>query len=292
MTSPALLADARGITCRFGTFVAVDDVSLGVAPGEVVGLLGANGAGKTTVIRMLLGVLAPTAGAVLLFGGAPDRAARRRLGYVAQGLGIYADLTVAENLAFSRAVFGGRGAPATLTDGLADDMERLAGDIGLGGQRQLAFACALGHAPKLLILDEPTSGVDPLSRVRLWERIRAEAERGAGVLVTTHYLEEAEQCDRLLLMESGRIARAGTLAEVIGGATAVTVDAARWDDAFRVLADAGLAVTLTGRTTRVAAGSPEEVSASLARAGITGDLQVVPATLEETMATLSRGSGT
>ena len=287
MSSVAPLAETAGLVRRFGDVVAVDDVAFRVGPGEVVGLIGANGAGKTTVIRMLLGVLAPSGGSVRLFGHPPGRQARRRLGYVPQGLGIYTDLTVAENLEFAASVFGTRSAPGDLSDGLTDDLHRLAGEIGLGGQRQLAFACALGHQPELLILDEPTSGVDPLARVRLWERIRGEAERGAGVLVTTHYLEEAEQCDRLILMDSGRIARSGTLAEVIGRTAAVKVRADRWDDAFRALADADLAVTLTGRATRVAGTTPEIVTGVLARAGVAASLETVPATLEEAMATLS-----
>lgn len=287
MSTVAPLAETAGRVRRFGDVVAVDDVAFRVGPGEVVGLIGANGAGKTTVIRMLLGVLAPSGGSVRLFGHPPGRQARRRLGYVPQGLGIYADLTVAENLEFAASVFGTRSAAGDLSDGLTDDLHRLAGEIGLGGQRQLAFACALGHQPELLILDEPTSGVDPLARVRLWERIRGEAERGAGVLVTTHYLEEAEQCDRLILMDSGRIARSGTLAEVIGRTAAVQVRADRWDDAFRALADADLAVTLTGRATRVAGTTPEIVTGVLARAGVAASLETVPATLEEAMATLS-----
>lgn len=287
MSTVAPLAETAGLVRRFGDVVAVDDVAFRVGPGEVVGLIGANGAGKTTVIRMLLGVLAPSGGSVRLFGHPPGRQARRRLGYVPQGLGIYADLTVAENLEFAASVFGTRSAAGDLSDGLTDDLHRLAGEIGLGGQRQLAFACALGHQPELLILDEPTSGVDPLARVRLWERIRGEAERGAGVLVTTHYLEEAEQCDRLILMDSGRIARSGTLAEVIGRTAAVQVRADRWDDAFRALADADLAVTLTGRATRVAGTTPEIVTGVLARAGVAASLETVPATLEEAMATLS-----
>ena len=163
------------------------DLTLG--PGEVVGLLGANGAGKTTLIRMLLGLLPATAGQVRLFGGPPSRPARRRVGYVPQTLGLYDDLTPAENLAFSAAVFG-RGARATLPAGCAATGV-LVGDLPLGVQRRVAFTEALGHRPDLLILDEPTSGVDPLARARLWETIADAAQAGAGVLVTTHYMDEA-----------------------------------------------------------------------------------------------------
>ncbi|MEW2623596.1 ATP-binding cassette domain-containing protein [Streptomyces sp. NPDC048106] len=173
-----------------------------VAPGEIVGLLGANGAGKTTVIRMLLGLTLPTGGTVATFGRAPDRTTRRRLGYVPQGLGLWATLTVAENASFAAAAFGSE--PAGLGQGLAALEHRLVSDIGLGLQRQLAFAIALAHRPELLVLDEPTSGVDPLARARLWDEVHDQAQRGTGVLVTTHYMQEAQQCDRLVLMSRGK----------------------------------------------------------------------------------------
>ncbi len=281
------LAEADRLTRSFGEFTAVDRVSLRVAPGEVVGLLGANGAGKTTVMRMLLGVLAPTTGRALLFGGAPSRASRRRLGYVSQGLGIYDDLTVRENLSFFAAAFGVV-APAP-TGALASVADRLAGEIGLGAQRQLAFACALGHDPDLLVLDEPTSGVDPLSRAGLWDQIRTAAEGGVGALVTTHYLEEAEQCDRLIVLASGRVALSGTLAEIVGGRRAVLVRSDRWEQAFQALVDAGLPVTLAGRDTRVAGFDGDAVRAVLATRGVAAQLDEVPATLEETMVVVGGG---
>lgn len=280
-TATAPLAEVDALTRSFGAFTAVDRVSLHVAPGEVVGLLGANGAGKTTVIRMLLGVLAPTTGRASLFGGVPSRASRGRLGYVPQGLGIYDDLTVRENLSFVAAAFGV--ATPTPSGALVPVADRLAGEIGLGRQRQLAFACALCHSPELLVMDEPTSGVDPLSRAGLWDQIRSAAERGVGALVTTHYLEEAEQCDRLIVMASGRIALAGTLAEIVGGRRAVLVRAERWDHAFQALADAGLPVTLSGRDTRVAGSAVDAVRTALTARGVTAELDDVPATLEETM---------
>jgi ABC-type multidrug transport system ATPase subunit len=181
------LAACVDVTCRFGANVAVDGVSLAVGPGEIVGLIGANGAGKTTLIRMLLGLLPPSEGSVSLFGAPPDRRSRRRLGYVAQGLGLYPDLTVAENAEFVAAGFGSP--PAQLPEDLAAVRDDLVGTIGLGRQRRLAFATALAHEPELLVLDEPTSGVNPLARARLWDQIHEQAERGAGVLVTTHYLQ-------------------------------------------------------------------------------------------------------
>jgi ABC-2 type transport system ATP-binding protein len=285
--SPGALARTNDLGRTFGPFTAVDGVSLHVDHGEIVGLLGANGAGKTTVIRLLLGILAPTTGSVALFGEPPSRRTRARLGYVPQGLGIYEDLTVRENLEFCAAAYGLSTTAFKLPAPLEDVTGRLAGEIGLGRQRQLAFACALGHAPELLILDEPTSGVDPLARAELWDQVRGEAERGVGVMVTTHYLEEAQQCDRLIIMAAGRIVLSGTLEEVIGDATAILVRADAWASAFQALVDAGAVVVLKGRDARVANACVEDVRHVLDVAGISADLEVVPATLEETMATIA-----
>ena len=209
----ALLRAGR-VTRRFGKFTAVDDVSMRVQPGEVVGLLGANGAGKTTLIRMLLGLIAVTSGWVELLGGPPDRERRRRLGYVPQGLGLYGDLTVRENLAFSARAYGT--AEPALPAALTAQAGALVRSLPLGAQRQVAFLAALAHSPEVLVLDEPTSGVDALARTALWDTIRAQAERGAGILVTTHYMQEAQQCDRLLLMSDGRLVAEGSEADIIG----------------------------------------------------------------------------
>ncbi len=273
------LAATVDVTCRFGTNVAVDCVSLAVRPGEIVGLIGANGAGKTTLIRMLLGLLAPSAGRVELFGAPPDRRSRRRLGYVAQGLGLYPDLTVAENAEFVAAAFGAP--PADLPEDLAVVADDLVGSIGLGRQRRLAFATALAHTPELLVLDEPTSGVNPLARARLWDQIHEQAEGGTGVLVTTHYLQEAQQCDRLVLMAAGRAVVRGTLEEILAGRTATIVAAASWSEAFAALRAADLPVTLAGTRVRVADRPPDAVRRVLDAAGVAADVDAVPATLEE-----------
>ena len=164
------LLRADHVTCRFGDVVAVDDVTFDVAPGEVVGLLGANGAGKTTVIRMLLGLQRPTAGSVELLGGPPDRQRRARLGYVPQGLGLYQDLTVSENLGFLAGAYGAAAPP--LPPSLAARRNDLVADVPLGLQRHLSFAAALAHPADVLVLDEPTSGADPVARVSLWETVR------------------------------------------------------------------------------------------------------------------------
>ncbi|HYJ72358.1 MAG TPA: ABC transporter ATP-binding protein [Actinomycetota bacterium] len=284
MTAPEL-ASAQGATRRFGELLAVDGVDLAVAAGEVVGLIGANGSGKTTLIRMLLGLLAPTAGRIRLFGEPPSRRTRARLGYVPQSLGLYEDLTVAENLAFSAAAYGSQ--DATLEGELAEARDVLVGELPLGLRRRAAFAIALGHHPDLLVLDEPTSGVDPLQRARLWETIRASAEQGAGVLVTTHHLGEAEQCDRLVVLAAGRVVAAGTLAEVVGDATAVEVRTPTWEAAFTTLDGAGLPVSLVGRSLRVPAADPATVQRLLAGAGVAAELATVPASFEETFVVLA-----
>ena len=279
------LASAQGATKRFGDLLAVDGVDLTVAPGEVVGLIGANGAGKTTLIRMLLGLLLPTAGRIRLFGEPPSRRTRARLGYVPQSLGLYEDLTVAENLAFSAAAFGSAG--ADLEGELAEQRDALVRDLPLGLRRRAAFAIALSHHPDLLVLDEPTSGVDPLQRARLWETIRATATDGAGVLVTTHHLSEAEQCDRLVVLANGRVAAAGTLAEVVGDTTAAEVRTPSWEAAFTALDAAGLPVSLVGRTLRVPGADPDAVRRLLADAGVPAQVTTVAASFEETFVVLA-----
>lgn len=281
----ALLRAGR-VTRRFGAFTAVDDVSMEVGPGEVAGLLGANGAGKTTLIRMLLGLLPVTSGSVELLGGPPARERRRQLGYVPQGLGLYGDLTVAENLSFSARAYGSP-APA-LPAPLAGHAGTLVRELPLGAQRQVAFLAALAHSPKVLVLDEPTSGVDALARAALWDTIRAQAEQGAGVLVTTHYMQEAQQCDRLLLMSDGRLVAQGSEADIVGSTTAVAVHTGDWAQAFAALNAAGEPVMLAGRAIRVANADPDELAEVLKAAGIEASLQPVPATIEERMLILSR----
>jgi ABC-2 type transport system ATP-binding protein/ribosome-dependent ATPase len=288
------LLAAQAVSKRFGSLVAVDSVDLAVGPGEVVGLLGANGAGKTTLIRLALGLLAPTTGSCALFGAPPDRAGRRRIGYMPQGLGLYDDLTVAENLAFVERTFGvgpGRQSDPALADpDLAAVRDRLVGSLPLGLRRRVAFASALGHRPDLLILDEPTSGVDPLARARLWETIRSAAEAGAGVLVTTHAMVDASSCDRLVVMVDGRVAAAGTVSQIVGDTTAVEVRAADWSTAFAVLDRAGLPLALVGRAIRAPDADPARVRGLLETAGLAdASVAVVAATFEEAFVALSTG---
>jgi ABC-2 type transport system ATP-binding protein/ribosome-dependent ATPase len=289
MSGVRVLAETAGASRRFGSFTAVSDVSITVEEGEIVGLIGANGAGKTTLIRMLLGLLPATAGRVELFGQPPSRRMREQLGYVPQSLGLYADLTVTENLRFTARAFGSR-PPAALPPALSEVRDRLVGDIGLGLQRQLAFVAALAHAPSLLVLDEPTSGVDPLARSHLWDTIHEQADRGVGVLVTTHYMQEADQCDRLVIMVAGHVAATGTVGEIVGGLTAVRVDTAAWEQAFGALAGAGLTVLLAGRSVRVTDAAAADVERVLGSAGLQATVAEVPATLDEKLITLIRAA--
>ncbi len=285
MSDPVLVRATR-VSRAFGGVPAVDDVSMDVRPGEVVGLLGANGAGKTTLIRLLLGLLPVTAGSVELLGGAPDRERRRHLGYVPQSLGLYRDLTVGENLAFTAQAYGA--APAQLTEALRGSADVLVGDLSLGLQRQVAFLAALAHVPQVLVLDEPTSGVDPLARAALWDTIREQADRGTGVLVTTHYMQEAAQCDRLLLMSRARLVAQGSEADIVGDTAAAAVRTDDWAAAFAALNAAGEPVMLAGRDVRVADSDVDHLRAVLAAAGIAAEVVAVAATIEERMMVLAR----
>jgi ABC-2 type transport system ATP-binding protein len=287
MSTP--LAQALGATRQFGGFVAVDSVDLDVHPGEVLGLLGANGAGKTTLIRMLLGLLRPSAGEVRLFGEPPSRRTRRRLGYVPQSLGLYDDLSPNENLAFARSAFGGDATAPDRDLALGTLADVPVGQLPLGVQRRVAFAQALAHRPDLLVLDEPTSGVDPLARTRLWETVRDAADRGAAVLVTTHQMEEAQECDRLVVMAAGRVMARGRVADIVGDEQVTIVDADDWAAAFDAIEAAGLMAALVGRTLRVPGASVDAVRDALG--GIPARLGSAPATLEERFLELSRTAG-
>lgn len=286
-TGTEILAEASDVVRRFGSFTAVDRVSLEVRPGEVVGLVGANGAGKTTLIRMLLGLLRPTEGSVRLFGRSPSRATRRRLGYVPQSLGLYQDLTVRENLAFATAAFGSK--PPPLPEDLRAAGARLLGTVPLGVQRRVAFAAALAHGPGLLVLDEPTSGVDPVGRAGLWRTIREAVRAGAGALVTTHFMEEAEHCDRVVVMAGGRVVATGTMDEIIGRARSVSVEADSWSSAYRALVEARVPSAVVGTRLRVPGEDPNRVEGILRAAGVDAEVRTEPMTFEERFVALSAG---
>ena len=206
---------ARRLTRRFGDFVAVDGVSFRVRRGEIFGFLGPNGAGKTTTIKMLTGLIPPTSGEGRVAGldVATERPAiKRRIGYMSQLFSLYSDLTVDENIRFFSRLYGvARRRRRERADwvvemaGLAEQRRRLTGQLPLGWKQRLALGCAVLHEPSILFLDEPTSGVDPISRRAFWDLIHRFGEGGTTVFVTTHYMEEAEYCHRLALMNRGRL---------------------------------------------------------------------------------------
>jgi len=208
----------------FGDVAAVEGLDLTVHRGEVFGLLGPNGSGKTTTIRMLTGLMAPTSGRATVDGvdvtEAPEQV-RRRIGYMSQRFGLYDDLTVEENMRFYASVYGLRGEPrARRIDELVEELgfgERLhqmAGTLSGGWKQRLALACATAHRPRVLFLDEPTAGVDPAARRQFWELIYDFAKRGVTILVTTHYMDEAERCHRLAFLSRGHLIAVGTAEEV------------------------------------------------------------------------------
>jgi ABC-2 type transport system ATP-binding protein len=273
-----VLAEAVKVSRLFGSFTAVDATDLTITAGEVVGLLGSNGAGKTTLIRLLLGLLPPSDGIVRLFGASPSVSGRRRVGYVPQTLGLYADLTVAENWSFTAASFGIK---AAMPRSVARWRTELVGALPLGTQREVAFGVALAHRPELLVLDEPTSGVGPLARARLWEQIRQAAGRGAGALVTTHNMEEAQECDRLVVMAEGRVVASGTAAEIIGDRKVVEVRSHDWARAFALLDGKGFDVQAHGHGTLRVAGPEGAIAGLLSANGLDASVALVGANLEE-----------
>ena len=210
MEAPAIQVEK--LTRRFGDFVAVDAVSFDVQPGEIVGYLGPNGCGKTTTIRMLLGLLRPSQGRATVLGFDTVRQAeqiRARCGYMSQKFAIYDDLTVWENLRFYAGVYGindKASVQKTLDHlGLTGHANDLTGELSTGWRQRLALGIALVHSPKLLFLDEPTSGVDPNARRAFWDLIYDLSAQGVTILVTTHYMDEAEYCNRVGMMRSGKL---------------------------------------------------------------------------------------
>jgi ABC-2 type transport system ATP-binding protein len=211
---------AQDLTRRFGNFTAVDRISFTVAKGEVFGFLGANGAGKTTAIRMLIGLLAPSDGQASVAGfdirTDADRV-RARIGYMSQRFSLYDDLTVRENIALYGGIYGlddatirTRGDEILENLNFTQSRDAMVKSLPLGWKQKLAFSVALIHEPAVVFLDEPTGGVDPVTRRQFWEMIYQTAARGTTVFVTTHYLDEAEYCDRISIMVDGRIAAMGT----------------------------------------------------------------------------------
>ncbi len=203
------------LTKRFGNFIAVDHLTFEVHPGEIFGFLGANGAGKTTAMRMLCGLLAPSSGSARVAGfdihRDPDKV-KKNIGYMSQKFSLYEDLTILENIKFYAGIYG-------LTDnqikeeswklidflGLQNEAKKLVRDLPLGWRQKLSFSVAVIHQPKIVFLDEPTGGVDPVTRRQFWDLIYNTADKGITVFVTTHYMDEAEYCNRVCIMVDGRI---------------------------------------------------------------------------------------
>jgi ABC-2 type transport system ATP-binding protein len=218
-----VVVETRDLVKRFGELAAVDGVSLTIREGEIFGILGPNGSGKTTTIRMLCGLMRPTEGVALVAGAdvsrEPDRV-KSRIGYMSQAFGLYRDLSVDENLAFYGGVYnlGPALAPriawAKESMRLAELGGRLAGVLSGGQKQRLALACAMLHAPDVVFLDEPTAGVDPAARRLFWAIIRERAAEGVTMIVTTHYMDEAERFDRLVFLSRGRLVAEGSPAEV------------------------------------------------------------------------------
>jgi len=219
--SPVL---AHGLIKRFGDFVAVDGISLEARKGEIVGFLGPNGAGKSTTIRMLCGLLRPSGGQALVAGydvaKDPERV-RQRIGYMSQKFSLYNDLQVIENIRFFASLYAvsssqlrERESWVLAMAGLRGRESALTGTLPTGWKQRLALGCAVLHRPPILFLDEPTSGVDPISRRQFWELIHSMAAEGVTVLVTTHYMDEAEYCNRLVLIFQGRVVASGSPSEL------------------------------------------------------------------------------
>jgi ABC-2 type transport system ATP-binding protein len=221
---PAHAIEVKGLRRTFGDLVAVSALDLEVSRGEVFGLLGPNGSGKTTTIRMLCGLLAPTAGSARVAGFDvvdDTEAVKHRIGYMSQKYGLYDELTVAENLRFYASVYGMRGAERETRSrllmeelGLAQRAGQFAGTLSGGLKQRLALACATAHRPAVLFLDEPTAGVDPASRRTFWQIIARLASGGTTVVVTTHYMDEAARCGRLAFISRGHLIGIGTPQEI------------------------------------------------------------------------------
>ena len=240
--------DVRGLSRRFGSFEAVKNLSFSVKQGEIFGFLGANGAGKSTTIRMLCGLLRPTTGTALVGGIDVSRdpeAVKRRIGYMSQKFSLYEALTVDQNIQFFGGIYGLRGdrldARRRFVLEMADLTDRgrtLARELPGGWRQRLALGCAILHEPRIVFLDEPTGGVDPLSRRRFWDLIGDLSRDGVTVLVTTHYLDEAEHCHRIAIIHAGQLAAMGTASElkqVFADRPIVEVQASQPVDAMALL---------------------------------------------------------
>ena len=297
---------ARGLTRRFGDLVAVDHVDLTVPRAHVYGFLGPNGSGKSTTIRMLCGLLTPTGGEIEVLGlRVPEQAEelRLRIGYMTQKFSLFEDLTVRENLEFLAAVQGLPRAKACRRVGglveqfdFADRQRQLAGTLSGGQKQRLALAGAIIHDPELLFLDEPTSAVDPESRREFWETLFDLADAGTTILVSTHFMEEAERCHRLAILDSGALVADGTPVELTAAleGRSVEVTAPQPRQAQQILVDAPgvLSVAQVGNRLRVLTDGSEGVRRgmrdALAEAGVQAELDASVPDLEDVFVSATR----
>ncbi len=307
------MADAievRELTRKFGDFTAVDHVSFDVAEGEIFGFLGPNGAGKTTTIKMLTGLLPPTSGTGRITGldiATEGERIRRRIGYMSQKFSLYPDLSVGENIALFAGLYGvvgerlaARRAWVLSMAGLEGQERQLTGDLPLGFKQRLALGCAVLHEPAVLFLDEPTSGVDPVARRAFWDLINGLSEGGTTVLVSTHYMEEAEYCRRLALMNRGRLIALDAPQALRAGVDLPLLEVAVDDAPRAVEALQGtpgvVEASLFGRAVHVAvsdeAADRAVVAARLADAGCTvREIKAVRPSLEDVFVALVRREG-
>ena len=296
----ALAIDVQGLTKRYGDRSVVDHLSMQVRRGEIYGFLGPNGSGKTTSIRMMCGLLTPDEGRGHTLGLDVVREAaaiKRRVGYMTQRFGLYDDLSIRENLAFIAQVYGmdrrrERVDQALQRLGLATRAQQLAGRLSGGWKQRLALAACMLHEPELLLLDEPTAGVDPNARRDFWNEIHALAARGITVLVSTHYMDEAERCHRLGYIAYGKLVGMGTPAELQAGsglhARVLTGEhVARWAPALEA-APAVSTVTRLGDTLRVTGEDPAALDAALREHASTAAVTPSEPSLEEVFIHLSR----
>ncbi len=309
MASPAI--EAVGLTRRFGDVVAVDHIDLSVPRGEVFGFLGPNGAGKTTTIRMLCGLLAPSEGTIRVLGvdvARQPEAVKSRIGYMVQRGALYADLTVEELLHFYGRIYGLPGperrrkvAGWIQRAGLQGRERQLVGTLSGGWRQRLALGCAVLHHPDLLLLDEPTSGTDPVQRREFWDLIYRFADEGTTVLVTTHYMDEAEHCTTLAFIHRGRIIAQGPPAEVrrrVLGDGVVEVVAEPWQEALQILRawPPARSAALYGTAVHVVADDPRRAAAEApevlrARGLRVHRVEVRPASLEDVFVLLMGAAG-
>jgi ABC-2 type transport system ATP-binding protein len=248
MTPETHAITVRELTRRFGAFTAVDRISFEVMRGEIFGFLGANGAGKSTTIRMLCGLLKPTSGTAVIDGVDVSRdpeQVKRRIGYMSQKFSLYEALTVEQNIRFFGALYGldddriaSRQRFVLEMSGLAGRERTRAKDLAGGWRQRLALGCAILHEPRIVFLDEPTGGVDPVSRRQFWRLIEDMSRQGVTILVTTHYLDEAEHCHRIAIVNAGRVAAMGTSAElkqIFAARPIVEIHSSRPVDVMRAL---------------------------------------------------------